>query len=49
MTGGIAVMLCANERGAAMMAALAILLMIGMIGAAVVQTSSTDMTIAENY
>lgn len=39
----------ANERGAAMMAALAILLMIGLIGAAVVQTSSTDMSIAENY
>ncbi|HUU45450.1 MAG TPA: pilus assembly PilX N-terminal domain-containing protein [Acidobacteriota bacterium] len=38
-----------NERGAAMLIALGILMMIGLIGAAVVQTSSTDMGIAENY
>ncbi|HUU45449.1 MAG TPA: pilus assembly PilX N-terminal domain-containing protein [Acidobacteriota bacterium] len=39
----------ANERGAAMLIALGILMMIALIGAAVVKTSSTDMGIAENY
>ncbi|HUU45448.1 MAG TPA: pilus assembly PilX N-terminal domain-containing protein [Acidobacteriota bacterium] len=37
-----------NERGAAMLIALGILMMMSLIGAAVVQTSSTDMSIANN-
>ncbi|MEW5876310.1 MAG: pilus assembly PilX N-terminal domain-containing protein [Candidatus Zixiibacteriota bacterium] len=38
-----------NEHGAAMIIALTMLLMLGLVGAASIQTSSTDMSISDNY
>ncbi len=38
-----------NEAGVAMLVALAIMLMISLLGVSAVQMSSTDMTITENY
>lgn len=38
-----------DERGSAMLVAIGILFMLGLLGAAAVQTSTTDMNIVENY
>jgi len=38
-----------NEKGSAMIISLVVLLMLGLIGAAAIETSNTDMDIAENY
>lgn len=38
-----------NERGAAMIIALCLLFMMGMIGVSAIQTSSVDMNITDNY
>jgi hypothetical protein len=39
----------ANERGSAMLISLAVLLMLGIVGIAAVQSSDSDMNIADNY